>query len=477
MNLARNFLSLSGAEVISKIVTFTAFAYLARVAGPEGFGYIEFAGAALFCAWLLVEQGFGSYGAREIAKSPQRTPELVVEIALARLMFAAIAYAAMIAFALVSNHALIVTQLLLIYGASLFFGPLLLQWVFQGHDRMRSVAAAQIIRQTVFAVIVFGFVRDTGRIWLAAVAEVAGAASAAIYCVWMYHRHFGVKRIRLAISARLFREGAVIGLSQMFWVARIFGGILILGFIAPADEVGFFAGALRILVALHAFVWLYCFNLLPSLSRSWLEDREAFTALIDRSMRIVAILAFAAGLAWVAVAPMAMTVFYGSDFAPGAETLQWMAGVCVAAALSGHYRYGLIAAGRQNVEAAAAAIGAVVASVAITFGYSRFGLRGAAVGLLIAEISVWMTSWRYGVLILGVKAHSKLLLRPLLALIIISIWLWSIPIYSPIGKAVLGAASMLALGLALDAEARRMVMPRIGWLWRRLNRNAVEAIR
>src|SRR5215813_5248267 len=474
MNLVKNFLSLAGAEVISKLVTFAAIAYLARVAGPGGFGYLEFAGATLFCAWLLVEQGFGSYGAREIAKAPQRTPELVVEIALARLLFAVIAYAAMIAFALLSDHTLIVTRLLLIYGASLLFGPLLLQWVFHGHDRMRVVAAAQVIRQTVFAAIVFIFVREAGRIWLAAVAEVAGVASAAVYVVRMYQRQFGVKRLRLSVTPRLFREGAVIGLSQMFWVARIFGATLILGFIAPAEAVGYFAGALRILVALHAFVWLYCFNLLPSMSRLWREDREGFVALINRSMRVVAHLATAAGLAWVAVAPLAMTSFYGSAFAPGAETLQWLAGVCVVAALSGHYRYGLIAAGRQNVEASAAALGAVVAVVAIPLGYSRFGLRGAAMGLLTAETAVWMVAWLCGVRMLGLKGHAKLLLRPLLALILVSTLFRSPPRSSAIARAVLGAASMVALALAFDSEARRLAAPRIGWLWRRLNRNALE---
>src|SRR5262249_30061544 len=167
MKLAQNFLSLAGAEVISKIVTFAAFAFLARVAGAGGFGYLEFAGAALFFAWLLVGQGFGSYRAREIAQTPHRTPAAVGEIPPRGVLFAVIAYAAMIAFALLSDHTLIVTRLLLIYGASLLFGPLLLQWVFQGHDRMRVVAAAQVIRQTVFAAIVFIFVREAERIWLA----------------------------------------------------------------------------------------------------------------------------------------------------------------------------------------------------------------------------------------------------------------------------------------------------------------------
>ncbi|MCG3160955.1 MAG: putative O-antigen transporter [Acidobacteria bacterium] len=477
MNLVKNFLSLAGAEAISKLVTFAAFAYLARVAGPEGFGYLEFAGAAIFCAGLIVEQGFGSYGAREIAKAPQRTPELVMEIVLARVLLAVVAYAMIIAFALMREGAPVVTRLLLIYGASLLAMPLLLQWVFQGHERMRVVAVAQIIRQLVFAVVVFVFVREAGRIWFAAAAEVAAVCGAAFFSVWMYRRQFGFERLRFAVSSRLFREGAVIGLGQMFWVARIFGATLILGLIAPAQEVGYFAGALRILVALHTFVWLYYFNLLPSMSRAWQEDQKVFAALINRSLRFVAWMGVAGGLIWIALAPMAMAGVYGSAFAPAGATLQWFAVVCVIAGLSGHYRFGLIAAGRQNAEAAIAALGAVVAMISIPLGYDRFGLRGAALGLLAAEAAVWIAAWFCGRRMLGLKAHSRLLLRPLIAAILVSAGLWALPVSSAIARAAMGAALIFVLALAFDADARRLLAPRLGLFWRRLGRGALEATR
>ncbi|MGE0126731.1 MAG: oligosaccharide flippase family protein [Blastocatellales bacterium] len=481
MNLVKNFLSLAGAEAISKLVTFAAFAYLARVAGPEGFGYLEFAGAALFCAGLIVEQGFGPYGAREIAKAPRRTPELVAEIVLARFLLAVMAYATIIAFALLRDSAPVVTRLLLIYGASLLVMPLLLQWVFQGHERMGVVAAAQVIRQMVFAVIVFIFVRGAESVWLAAVAEVAAVSGAAIFGVWMYRRHFGgVGRMRLAISSRLFREGAVIGLGQMFWVARIFGATLILGLIAPAEEardIGYFAGALRILVALHTFVWLYYFNLLPSMSRAWQEDQKVFATLIKRSLRGVAWVGIVAGLIWIAMAPMTMTGVYGSAFAPAGATLQLFAVVCVIAGLSGHYRFGLIAAGRQNAEAAVAALGAAVAMISIPIGYARFGLRGAALGVLAAEMAVWIAAWLCGRRMLGLKDHARLLLRPLLAALLVSAGLWSLPVTSAIARAALGAAAIFVLALLLDAEARRLLAPRLEWFWRRLGRSVLEATR
>ena len=77
VSLVRNFLSLSGAEAVTKVATFFAFAYLARLCGPAGFGYVEWAGTVLMCASLIVDQGFSAYGAREIAKSPEKTAHLV----------------------------------------------------------------------------------------------------------------------------------------------------------------------------------------------------------------------------------------------------------------------------------------------------------------------------------------------------------------------------------------------------------------
>ena len=100
MQLAKNFISIAGAEVASKLVTFAAFAYLARVVGPDGFGHLEFAGASLFFAALLVEQGFGLHGAREIAKAPQQTDKLVKEIVEARSLFAVGPYLILIVLAL-----------------------------------------------------------------------------------------------------------------------------------------------------------------------------------------------------------------------------------------------------------------------------------------------------------------------------------------------------------------------------------------
>lgn len=393
-SLFKNFLALVSAEVFGKLICFAAFAYLARLLGAAGFGYIEWAGAVLMCASLIVDQGFNSFGACEIAKNPANTSKLTREIVTARFVLAAASYFTVAGFAFWVVENLTVRWLILLYGLSLWSLPLLLQWVFQGHDRMNLVALTQLVRQTIFVTVVFAFVKSAENLLLVGVAETVAVTCAAIFSVWLYRRFFADKIIfRPAFSIKLFQEGVPIGLSQMFWTVKMFGATLILGLVATAQDTGYFAGAMRILIGLHTFVWLYYFNLLPSLSRAWEQGRENFLEIVRNSMRVVVPLSLIAGTIWVLVAPWVMKSVYGSDFLRGGGALQLLAGACVAAAISGHFRFGLIAAGFQQQEMLTSALGAIVAAVLIPFGYFQAGTDGAAAALCLAEIVVLLCSW------------------------------------------------------------------------------------
>lgn len=393
-SLFRNFVSLVGAEAFTKLITFAAFAYLARICGPSGFGYVEWSAAILMCASLIVDQGFNSYGAREIAKNPDETGQLVAEIVSARFLLAGVSFFAVVAFAFTFVREESVLKLVLAYGLSVWALPLLLQWVFQGHDRMKLVALTQIIRQTVFVAVVITLVRKADDLIFVGLAEVAGVTSAAAVSVWIYRKCFAGKIwFRPVLSRRLLVEGAPIGLSQIFWVIRMFGATLILGLVGSAEDTGYFAGAMRILIALHTFVWLYYFNLLPSMSRAWIEGPGKFSSLFNRSMVLVASACVVVGIVWIVIAPYVMGVAYGSGFSNGGVALRWLAVVWVAAAISGHFRFGLIAANQQRREMLTSAMGSILALVLIPLAYRFSGIKGAAAALGFAEVIVLASSW------------------------------------------------------------------------------------
>ena len=66
MKLLRDFLALASGQVLSKIIIFVAFAYLARTLEPEYYGFVEFAVALSLFSTIVVDLGLGSIGAREL---------------------------------------------------------------------------------------------------------------------------------------------------------------------------------------------------------------------------------------------------------------------------------------------------------------------------------------------------------------------------------------------------------------------------
>lgn len=394
---ARNYATLAIAEGVSKVLTFLAIAYLARVVGPANYGLVEFAASVLLVAGLIVDQGFGPYGAREIARNPQRTRELVAEITGARILLAVVAYALVLACAVLlsttAGRSPDVRSLLALYGLSLFALPFLLQWVFQGHELMRPVAVMQVIRQAAYALVIFAFLRNGADLRVAAFAEIAGVGAAALVGLVMFRRRFGnLPRPTLRFSRQLLTQGVPIGLSQMFWTLRMFGATVLLGLFTQGPDLGYFAAAMRLLIAAHTFVWLYYFNLLPSLSRAWLAADGSFAALVRRSSRITNWVGLAVLVVWAVGAQFVATAIYGASYTDVAGPLRWTAAVWFLALFSGHYRFGLIAGGRPELEMWSTGLGALAALMGIPIGYRLAGIDGAAVALVLAEAVVLLAS-------------------------------------------------------------------------------------
>src|SRR5688572_30989152 len=88
---SKRYLTLFAGEVFSKLCVFAAFAYLARVLGPSGFGLIELALAITMFFVMTVDGGLGSYGARIVSAHPEDAPRLLAQITAVRSVAAVIA--------------------------------------------------------------------------------------------------------------------------------------------------------------------------------------------------------------------------------------------------------------------------------------------------------------------------------------------------------------------------------------------------
>jgi O-antigen/teichoic acid export membrane protein len=417
--LARNFVVLTAGECVAKLLTFAAFVYLGRVLGPERYGSLEFVLAVMVFFTLPAELGLGVYGAREIAKDPASARSLLQAIPELRLLLASASFLALLLLAAAIPKGGDVRALLALYGLSLFAVPTLLQWFFQGHNLMHWVAVASITRAAVFSGLLFLFLRPGSPLFVIGLFELVSVAVVSALCVAVIRFRLGLElpRPRLrprALGAHL-RRAAPIGMSEIAWAFLWYFATVTLGLVVAGESLGWFGASHRVVMALHTFVWLYFFNLLPSIARCVPMPKEHLLRLMRGSLIPAIWGSFFVALMTTILARELLALAYGPSFAGGSLTLSVLVWMVPLATLSGHYRYTLIAYDLQRVEFyCTAAAGAVSVALGLVL-IPRFGAVGAASALLAANLSNLVLAYacvRRRVATIDFRAQ---LVRPLLA--------------------------------------------------------------
>jgi O-antigen/teichoic acid export membrane protein len=369
------------------VFAFVAFAYLARVLGPKAFGQLEFALALIVLFTLLVDCGLTAYGAREIAKDESLVGRLTSHIVFARCLLGVLALVCLVVVVTFLEKPWPVQKLILFYGVTLLALPGLLPWAFQGRDLMGYVAFASVLRWSFFALGVLLFVRNAVAISIVPIVEGGAILCIAVYYWLAYAKQFGRLggRIDYRYALSVLRQALPIGASELVWALKIYFATILLGIFTNGSEVGWFAAAHRLVISLHAFVWLYFFNLLPSISRGSRGAIDGLHRLLRGSLHITGWLGVFVAIVGLALAKPILTVIYGLQYEPAVVPFQILIWLIPLALVSGHFRYTLIAYDKQGLEFITALCGGVL-NVALNLALNaQYGIVGAAISLVAAE--------------------------------------------------------------------------------------------
>jgi O-antigen/teichoic acid export membrane protein len=418
--LAINFLCLSGGESAAKLLTFASFSYLARVLGPAHYGVLEFTLAIMVFFTLPVDLGLSTYGAREIARNPDAAARLLHEITGLRVILTLCSMIGLAIFILLMKKGVEVKLLLALYGVSLLPWPFMLQWFFQGHDRMEWVGIASIVRQAVFASAVFLVCRRGTSLLYVGLGECLSVAAVAWFCICITRFRFNCAwpwpDLHLARLGGHLREAAPIGLTELAWAFMWYFCTVLLGFLYADRTLGWFGASHRALMALNTFVYLYFFNLLPSISRCVALPRSHLLELMDRSLRFAAWTGVLAAALLTGLAAQVLGLIYGANYKAASGSFAILVWMLPVALLSGHHRYVLIAYGRQGWLLTCTAVSA---GAAVLLGFAlepSYGGIGAAWALLIGSILNFALVYvAVGRLVAALTVHRQLA-APLAAL-------------------------------------------------------------
>lgn len=423
-SILESFTSLGGGVILSRIVAFIGTAYLARTLGTYAFGIIGFATALTAFLGLAMRMGFEPVGAREVARDPESASNLATGIGLLRLAIAVVGLGLLTLTTLFLDKPMQVRQVVILTGLLLLPWALDPRWVYRGLARNRWVGISMILAQVVHVVILLLVIKSPGDVLWAPLALVLGESVAVVFLAvpllrgwrgqpdwrraWIVLRSSGF----LVLSGLL---GALIRTTDIVLIALLLG----------ETQVGVFSAAYRICFLILAIAIALHSTYQPRLAQIPTDDLPAMRRLTERAFESSGSLAipFLVG-GWILAGPI-MGNLFGLDFAVGRDAFRLLLLAMGLYFLHGNLFQLLVVFDRTRPELAIRGTAAGLNLILNLLLIPRFGIEGAAVATVLAELLILV--WRWIVCRqLGVTVRSHFLWKPLgaaLGMAMVMLWM------------------------------------------------------
>ncbi len=418
---SRSFAGYAGGEAGSRALAFIATVYIARRLGASAFGYLGFAAAIVAYFGRALSTGISEVGSREVARRPEDAQSIAAGGTLVRLVAAAFGVVAVVAISTIVPEPRIGRVVLALTGLSLISIAVDTSWVYKGTGRARRVGVALLAGQAIAVAFLLVLIRapnDVVRVPLIQlVADIVAAgylAAPLISRAWLSPH--------VSEGLRLLKSSGLITLSRILRTLIVTIDVVMLGFMATSQQVGWYSAAYRIVFFVMAISYASHVAWLPAVTRAVAQKRSV-DAELSGSLRLSVVVTLPFVVGGIMIAPQLLRAVFGEEYVPAATALQLLLVSLFFIALHGPSRNVFLAYNRLGLESWIMAA-AVVVNVGLNITLiPRYGLNGAALATAIADGVILLLSV-IAILRFHIRPRLALLQIPLLAGIAMAASLW-----------------------------------------------------
>lgn len=446
-----DFAFLISGETISKVAGFIAFAYLARILTPQGYGAVEVAVAILALFSFIVDFGFNPIAAREIIRNPELTKHYAALIPATRFVLIVVCIPAMYMLAIAIDLPDTTLALVQIYAFSLLAASWIQLGILQGLDQMQLAAMSQSMRMLIFSLGVVLFVHSPDDLLQVGYIEITSMIAMALFFMATQY-HLGIP-IRLEFDFKAMRklllDSYALGLSLMLCGFSYYLPTLFMATFAQADEIAWFAAAHRVVISAVTYSSAYHFNLFPVVMQHLKHSRQAYLKLAIPSYRICAWGGTLLALSTVLISGPVCELMFGKAFEQAGIPLAILIWILPLTLLIGHAQWSLTAIHKQRYVVYSQVNGLIINIIASVILIPLYDYTGAAIALLLSTVVVWMQAYYHAEQWVAKTPYIRLLLLPLILAALV-LYLVFVQLGLHWTSRLLGPAIYVALALLLD---------------------------
>lgn len=390
--LVRNIVALYGLQFANYLLPMITIPYLARVLGPTAWGIVAVAQSFGGYIVLLVEYGFNLSATREVARTKDdrvRLAELVGGVMGAKVLLAVASLAGAIAVrrfvpALMGEPKVFWAAVVWAIGQALNMA-----WYFQGREKMRQMAALDIVAKAASTAGLFFLVRSPVDAWVALLLQAAASLLSTGVAIVMTHQDVP---LRLPVWCQV-RDALKMGWTMFLFRNSVSlyttGNALLLGVFASPEMVGYYVGAEKLIKVTVGLIGPMTQALYPRLSYLVRNARDEAAKLARTGGVIICGWGVLSGAALWLLAPWLVRLLLGHRFTEAVPVLRILVFILPCNAVSNTLGIQWMLPHGMDRQFNTVILGAGVLNIifAALLG-PRFGHMGMASAVVLAELWV-----------------------------------------------------------------------------------------
>lgn len=404
--------SVAGAKTAGILISFLTFPYLVRRLGVEAYGQWSYVVAVCGFLNVIADPGMNVFLTQHVAARREAAFESISDVLFLRLLSSLTAGLALLAIASLKVHAG-VRQLLYLYSIGILFVNLIAaDHLLTALELFHPRSLLTVTQQLVYALMIFIFVRDTRDIaWVPISILVSTAISGAAGWILLFRR--GVK-LRVALHPHRWK-GILIpsfhyaASSLMSNIYHRTGHVFVRWFLGDF-ALGIYAAAVRFVDILRGFIIVVLQVLMPRMALAT-QSGLGLRRLARFALMAIAVISIPLTVGLIGTSHLVVPWVLGTKYLADVPLLRWMAPYLITASSASLFCGTILfAMGRHRAYLASTAGGAVVGSLLYVTLIPDFGLPGAALALVLAELVV------AGIALIRIPEVSDLWKNPVFAI-------------------------------------------------------------
>jgi len=387
-----NALSILTSDVMSRMTSFVLYALVARHLGAQEFGQLTLAFTLFYTFQVFALAGLKTLVVRQVAKDRAQTRLYFINGCMIVTLTSLASIVALWSFVHLMHYPRATTRviLLLSFGLLPYTISAVSEGIFQAWEQMRYIAYVNVPVHVAKVAGAFLLLTTNRGLYPVVLILLASLAAIAAVEVWILLRRFSSQPASLDFhfSLATMRSAATfLGIDGTLAVMSSLN-ILLLSKLATETEVGLYSAATQLMVPLLLVYQSMAQSIFPVMCRKVEPGYQSLKQIAEQAIELLLVLALpvAAGLYFMGDRVISL-LYKNAAFSQAFPALRIVAWVLILQAFTSVLGQVLVASHREKITLRIVVVDTLVNLVVGWPLITMFGLRGAAIALLLTRVA------------------------------------------------------------------------------------------